>query len=411
MKLPTRLLILATALTLAQPAPGQSSVATEPVQDAERAALTPPPAMIDQGRRIAEASCARCHGMDGLSTEPDKPNLAGQRAVYLYRVIQAYQNGHRMDASMAHVSGFLNQEGMLSVAAYYANLPPERTNPPGEDAAAQQVLTDDPFGDIRSNLRKCTRCHEETGNSTTSGVPNLTAQHPDYFKHAMQAYAEGSRSHRIMKKLAGRLDESTLQKMGVYYAVQDPRPSDNRGDGNALEGRKLAEDCATCHGNDGNAAKTDVPTLAGQDARYFVKAMNAYLHGEREHEGMFKAVEGLSEEDFANLAAFYASRQPVRRDVRMPLTAAEWIERCERCHGPGGNSTDPRFPMLAGQNPGYLADALQAYSTNARDDSAMHAMASPLSESDISSLAAYFASKEPKSVLYIQLPCGESGSE
>jgi cytochrome c553 len=48
----------------------------------------------------------------------------------------------------------------------------------------------------------------------------------------------------------------------------------------------------------------------------------------------------------------------VRRNTRTPLTTAEWIERCERCHGIDGNSTDPRFPMLAGQEKTYLASAL-----------------------------------------------------
>jgi cytochrome c553 len=139
--------------------------------------------------------------------------------------------------------------------------------------------------------------------------------------------------------------------------------------------------------------------------------MNEYREGVRKDESMLKAVDGLSEQDMLDLAAFYAAREPVGRNVRMPLTAAEWTQRCERCHGMDGNSTDPRFPMLAGQNPGYLEKALKAYAGKARNNSTMHAMADPLSETDIANIVAYFSSKQPKSVVYMDLPCLEADAD
>ncbi|HLF32321.1 MAG TPA: c-type cytochrome [Xanthomonadales bacterium] len=373
--------------------------------------LFPSRNMIEKGRSIAESSCSRCHGMNGISTDEQRPNLAGQRAVYLYRVIGAYQNGHRVDDSMGHASGFLNDEGMLSVAAFYASLAPVRSSPPGDEQAIEPGLADDPFGEVRASLKKCTKCHGEYGNSTASGMPNLTSQDPEYFRASMQAYVDGSRKHKIMKKLAGSLDEQTIGKMGVFYAVQQPVRSETNAAGNELSGRKLSEKCATCHGDDGNADAADTPSLAGQDARYFVKAMNQYLEGERQEESMFKAVDGLSEQDMLDLAAFYAAREPARRNVRTPLTAAEWTHRCERCHGMDGNSTDPRFPMLAGQKKGYLAKSMRAYASNVYDNSTMHAMADPLSESDIESIVVYFASQQPKSVVYLELPCPDAEAE
>ena len=136
--------------------------------------------------------------------------------------------------------------------------------------------------------------------------------------------------------------------------------------------------------------------------------MNHYKNGERDHQKMFEAVEKLSEQDMIDLATFYATQTPVRRNVRMPLKSAEWITRCERCHGIDGNSTDPRFPMLAGQDAGYLKSALRSYSTNDRQNTTMHAMASPLSSADVERIAKYFASQPPKSVIYMQLPCGDA---
>lgn len=389
-------------------ASAQNSATTKAIGPAERAALFPSRSMIDKGRTIAESSCSRCHGMDGINSDELQPNLAGQRTVYLYRVIQAYQDGHRMDDSMGHASGFLNEEGMFSVAAYYASLPPVRRLPAEVTA---EVTANDPFSDIQPALKKCIKCHTETGNSKQAGMPNLTAQDPEYFVSAMEAYASGERVHKMMKKLAGNLDGQTLKTMGIYFALQQPARSEDRGKGDEMSGRKLAEDCANCHGDDGNASESDVPSLAGQDAKYFVKAMNAYLEGERKEKSMFKAVDGLAPQDLADLAAFYAAREPARRNVRAPLTNQQWVARCERCHGLDGNSTDPRFPMLAGQNQPYLENALQAYAATERDSSAMHAMASPLSKTNIKYLAHYFSTQEPKSVVYMQLPCAEPGEE
>jgi len=386
----------------------QSSISTQPVQQTERAALFPTKNMLKQGRTIAESNCAKCHGLEGITQDKSRPNLAGQRAVYLYRVLQAYQNGYRIDQSMGHAGGFLNDEGLLSLAAYYASLTPVRIEPPDDPEASRIDLAADPFENIQDNLKKCAKCHGETGNSSASGMPNLTAQHPDYFMSAMQAYADGTRQHRMMTKLVGNLDEQTVSEMGVYYAVQEPERSEKQGEGDEAAGRVLAEECTGCHGEDGNATADDTPSLAGQDPKYFVKAMEAYREGERHNEAMASAADGLSETDLENLATFYAARAPAKRAVRVPFTAAEWIDRCERCHGIDGNSTDPRFPMLAGQNPEYLEQALRAYSDSERDNSTMHAMAAPLNEADIRNIVGYYSSRQPKSVIYAQLPCEET---
>ncbi len=375
----------------------------------ERAALFPSRDLIEFGRIAAEVNCAQCHGMDGISDAAGKPNLAGQRTVYLYRVLQAFQSGERADELKNHNS-FLNDQALLSTAVYYADLPPvnivienENTGATGEP----DELADDPFLSIRSSMRKCVKCHDETGNSTRSGMPNLTAQNPEYFVAAMMAYVDGSRGHKLMGKLVGELDEVTIREMGVYYAVQDPTQTGTQGEGDINVGRRLSEPCAGCHGDDGNATKASMPTLAGQDAKYFIKGMNHYKNGERQNQKMFEAVEQLSEQDMVDLATYYAAQQPIRRNVRKPLNSTEWITRCERCHGIDGNSSDPRFPMLAGQDETYLRMSLKAYASGEIKSSTMHAMSDPLSAMDIERIAAFFASQQPKTVVYMHLPCGD----
>ncbi len=393
---------------VACPALAQDSITMAPLNSVERYALNPGREMLDHGENVATTACATCHGADGVSQDSGIPNLAGQRTVYLYRVLQGYQDRTRRNDAMNHAVGFLNEEALLAVAAYYASLAPARPQPLTGDETEVDLGDGDPFAGLRDDMKKCARCHGEDGNASASGMPNLTGQSAEYFVHSMQAYADGDRDHRLMGNLAKGLDEATLQRMGVFYAVQEPVRTVTIGDGNVERGRELAQSCATCHGDDGNASGADMPTLAGQDARYFIKATAAYKDGSRQHEGMFGAVETLDDTGIADLAAFYASQEPVRRNVRAPLTTSEWIARCERCHGVDGNSTDPRFPMLAGQKRLYLANALAAYIGDTRSNSAMHAMADPLSEADIRRLVDYYATRDPKSVVYMILPCEDS---
>jgi cytochrome c553 len=394
------------ALLLPLTGAAQRTPTTQPITAEERAVLMPSRSVLESGWSVANTACANCHGLDGISTAPGVPHIAGQRMVYLYRILQAYQDRDRRNDAMNHAIGFLNEDALLSVAAYYANQAPVAVQP-RDDSAAEAAGEDggDPFASIRESMKKCVKCHGEDGNASGSGMPNLTAQDPAYFVQSMQAYRSGERGHRLMQNLVAELDDETLLEMGTFYAVQEPRRTETTGDGNAKLGQALAGECANCHGADGNPTGANMPTLAGQDGRYFGKAMQAYKEGKRSHQQMFEAVESLGEGDIANLAEFYAVQEPVRRNVRTPLTKAEWIQRCDRCHGIEGNSTDPRFPMLAGQERTYLAAALRAYAGTTRSNSVMHAMSAPLGEDDIETIVEYYATSQPKAVLFMQLPC------
>jgi len=398
------LAVLAMALLVPEANQAQGSDSMQQLTGDERAALAPTRNMIDFGRTAAETNCAGCHGLDGISMEAGKPHLAGQRSVYIYRVLKAFQANVRPDE---HHNDFLNDKAMLATAVYYSSLDPVQLAA-GEATVVQDEATgqeEDPFYDIRESMQRCVKCHGETGNASGRGMPSLVGQAPEYFVTAMMGYVDGSRSHSLMKRLVGNLDEETIQRMGVFYAVQEPLRTDAQGDGNADTGRRLSEACESCHGGNGNASNPSMPTLAGQDAKYFIKAMQHYRDGKRQHQKMFEAVKALSEQEIIDLATYYAAEQPRRRDVRAPLKSTEWIARCERCHGIDGNSRDPRFPMLAGQDETYLAKALKAYSSGERKHSAMHAMADPLSTMDIERISAYFASQQPKTVVYMSVPC------
>lgn len=83
----------------------------------------------------------------------------------------------------------------------------------------------------------------------------------------------------------------------------------------AQAGRAKAQMCATCHGPLGLASAPDAPNLAGQSEIYLAAQLRAYRSGARRHEVMAVMAKALSDEDIANLAAWYAS---IKVEAREP---------------------------------------------------------------------------------------------
>src|SRR5690606_3615033 len=83
--------------------------------------------------------------------------------------------------------------------------------------------------------------------------------------------------------------------------------------GDIEAGRTKAATCASCHGADGNSVTSEWPSLAGQHATYIARQLEAYQRGERTDVVMRPFAQGLSEQDIADLAAYYSAQTPVRR--------------------------------------------------------------------------------------------------
>jgi len=68
---------------------------------------------------------------------------------------------------------------------------------------------------------------------------------------------------------------------------------------------------------------------------------------------------------------------------------------CTACHGPNGNSTNPEWPKLAGQNAVYIAEQLHLFKTGVRNNPIMKPLVAGLSDKDISDIAVYFEAQTP----------------
>jgi len=75
----------------------------------------------DDGRELAK-QCSVCHGRDGISKDPEAPNLAGQQAYYLEKSMKDYKNGARQDRRMSIIAQGLSDEQIEALAAWYASI-------------------------------------------------------------------------------------------------------------------------------------------------------------------------------------------------------------------------------------------------------------------------------------------------
>lgn len=362
---------------------------------------------IAEGKRIAEASCARCHGANGISATKGVPHLASQRAAYLDLQLRAYRHGARVQGAMTGIVRYLSDDALVKVAAYYASLePPRPAAAPGKKAAAKS----DPLEAGKAAAAACAGCHGEAGVSGTPGMPSLVGLDPKYLVASMQAYKSGRRPNDMMKGIAAATSDADVNNMALYYALQKPARAQTPTEGDPAAGKKAAAACGACHGDAGVSGNPATPSLAGQDTQYLIAATQAYRSGARKDDSMKGPAAEIDERAIKDVAAYYAAQQPQPLNVRRPLTLAEWAERCDRCHGINGNSTDPLMPRLAAQRADWLEQVLHDYRKGARKSTAMAAMSALMSESDVKEISAYYARQTARAVTYVVLPpAGEKG--
>ena len=163
--------------------------------------------------------------------------------------------------------------------------------------------------------------------------------------------------------------------------------------GNAAAGKAKAAACAGCHGADGVSSNLPGPTLAGQHDAYMIDALKAYNSGARV-EPMMSAAAKVSDEDAANLAAYFTElkcESALTADKQAALPGHSIAAKCTACHGANGVSTNRSWPNLVGQSQAYLVSALKHYSSGARKNAIMAGIVKSLSDVEIDNVATYYA--------------------
>jgi cytochrome c553 len=177
--------------------------------------------------------------------------------------------------------------------------------------------------------------------------------------------------------------------------------------GDATAGYKKAAMCIGCHGIKGYQASFPevhkVPRISGQNAKYVAAALAAYKKGERKHPSMRAIAGSLSDQDMADLAAFYeqdGGKSESPATVPAPAgDVAALLQKggCTACHGDNLNKPiDPSYPKLAGQYGDYLYVAMKAYKVEnnpnvGRGNPIMMAQVKQFNNAELKALAGYMA--------------------
>jgi len=174
-------------------------------------------AASDAGKNKA-ATCGACHGMDGNSTNPQFPKLAGQNASYIEAELAAFKSGKRQNPIMAGQAAGLSDQDMQALAAYFSS----QTVTVGEAVAGQVKQGEQLYrnGNAGAEVPACLACHGPDGaGNALMKVPALTGQHSQYVVTQLQNYANGSRStdpNKMMETIASRLTPAEMQAVASY---------------------------------------------------------------------------------------------------------------------------------------------------------------------------------------------------
>ena len=204
---------------------------------------------------------------------------------------------------------------------------------------------------------------------------------------------------------------TTIFALAVSFVTLAAQAQEIKGDAKAGETKNAM--CIGCHGIQGYQASFPevykVPRISGQSAKYLDSALHAYKKGERKHPTMRGIGETLSDQDIADLAAYYSASGVVAvaelpaKPLKEPSAEVQALlnkANCASCHGANfSKPIDPSYPKLAGQHADYLFVALKAYKAEnnpkvGRGNAIMAGMAKQYTNAELKLLAGYLSSVE-----------------
>ena len=196
--------------------PASSSSAAAPASVAE-AAVKPGDAKAGQAKA---AVCGACHGLDGNSSDPQYPKLAGQSEQYIVRQLTDFKSGKRQNPIMLGMATPLSTQDMHDIGAYFAS---QKSRPgvadqalvePGETLFRQ--------GDPKRDIPACMACHTIDGSGNPGAMyPQLAGQHAQYIEAVLKAWHDGASwgtdvHSQIMPTIAKKLDAKDITALASY---------------------------------------------------------------------------------------------------------------------------------------------------------------------------------------------------
>lgn len=170
-----------------------------------------------KGKELS-ATCAGCHGEQGISAMPNTPSLAGQLPTYTYKQLQDYKTGSRSNDMMAPLAAGLSDQDMADLAVWFGSLPAPKNKAGKEPLKTAEQLVNQ--GDGKRTVPSCFVCHGRNGEGEKMDIPALAGQQADYFAATLNAYKSGARHNDVysrMRLISQQLSDAEIRELAQYY--------------------------------------------------------------------------------------------------------------------------------------------------------------------------------------------------
>lgn len=164
-------------------------------------------------------TCSACHGLKGISPNPEWPNLAGQNEKYLVKQLKDMQQGTKRNSpTMTALINSLSSQDLQNLARYFSKMPKaEGITPKKYLQRGEQLYRG---GDFNQHISACIACHgpRGTGNAQ-AGFPVLSGQKAAYTVLQLQAFKTGKRSNdlnHIMQDISKKMTDTDMEAVAHY---------------------------------------------------------------------------------------------------------------------------------------------------------------------------------------------------
>jgi cytochrome c553 len=174
---------------------------------------------VESGQAKA-STCAGCHGQDGNSVNPQWPKLAGQHPKYIYKQLQDFKRGARVNPIMSRQAADLTEADMRDLAAYFS----AQTTSPGTANEEGLGLGEQVYrgGVPGRSVPACMACHGPAGFGNPAAVfPRLAYQHAPYVADELRDYRAGTRANdpsAVMRTIARRMTTQEIEAVAQYVS-------------------------------------------------------------------------------------------------------------------------------------------------------------------------------------------------
>lgn len=167
------------------------------------------------------ATCAACHGVDGNSTVPNWPKLAGQHPDYLVRQTTLIRDGARPVPEMQALVASLDAQDIEDLSAYFSQQTPNPAVADESLVAAGEALYRG--GNAEEGIPACIACHGPAGEGIPmAGYPRVSGQHATYTAsmlnkfRAGDTWGEDDSQSQVMVGVARYLTDAEIEAVASY---------------------------------------------------------------------------------------------------------------------------------------------------------------------------------------------------